>query len=137
MGQMYEITCRLCDAKTGVSEGRGMRYGRDFADLYFNYMSDKDRIAIGMNTPSGSRNKIKSCSYSNQPLVCTSCNAISSKLAWSIEFESGWKFSPPNRCVECQAEMLKLSLPREGEINQKCWECDSEKLHVKLSAVWD
>ena len=134
---MYEIMCKLCDAKTGVSQGRGMRYGRNFADLYFNYMSNEDRMQIAMNTPSGSRNTIKTCAYSKQPLVCASCNAISSKLVWSIEFESGWKFSPPNNCDQCHFELKRLLLPHNGELEQNCWACDSKKLQVKLSAMWD
>ena len=134
---MYDISCVLCDAKTVVSEGRGIRYGHNFADLYFNYMSEQDRMAVERNTPSGSRNKIKSCSQSNQPLICISGHAISSKLVWSIEFESGWKFSPPNRCGKCRADMTRLSLPLEGKIKQKFWECDSEQLRVELSAMWD
>lgn len=134
---MYEITCTLCDAKTGVSEGRGMRYGDNFTDLYFNYMSEQDRMAMAINTPSGSRNKIKNCTYSHQPLACIKCNFISSKLIWKIEFESGWQFSPTNRCDHCHDEMKRLCLPHEGEIKQRCWECDSERLQVALSIMWD
>ncbi len=137
MGQMYEISCTLCKASAGVMEGRGMRHGNSFEDLYFNYMDQDDRFSIGMNIPSGSRNKITKCFYSHQALACVKCNAISSKLVWSIEFESGWKFIPPNKCNQCHAEVKKLPFPDKGVFKQRCWECDSETLQVELTAMWD
>ena len=137
MGQIYNISCKKCDASTGVFEGHGMRYVQNFENLFLNYMDENDRLSFARHVPSGSSNRVQRCSFAQTPLRCEKCLFITSKLVWRIEFKDGWTFSPPLQCKHCRKELKRFSLPAEGDFKCQCWACDSDTLNIELSVMWD